>query len=163
MLIQALFGLKSRHALVRDTYRKNMKRFREFTVFCQQRAIEISPDQKPLMLNCFKLWDLLMDQRAIRFEYLLKAQSLDCAIFKSLDEIEERLDKDWGAAEESILKKSNAQYASICQEIADIKSKWGADSLTAPLKALEQDPQYRAARQADADRTREFQRRIAPS
>jgi hypothetical protein len=101
-------SLKSRHALVRDTYRKYMKRFREFTVFCERRAIEVWPDQKPLLLNCFKLWDLLMDQRAIRFEYLLKAQSLDCAIFKSLDEIDERLDKDWDVIEEGILKKSNA-------------------------------------------------------
>jgi hypothetical protein len=161
MLIQALFGLKSRHALVRDTYRKNMKRFREFTVFCQQRAIEISPDQKPLMLNCFGLWDLLMDQRAIRFEYLLKAQSLDCAIFKSLDEIDERLDKDWDVTEEGILKKSNAHYCAIGQEIADVKSKWDSDSLTAPIRALEQDPQYRAARDANADRIQELQRRIS--
>jgi hypothetical protein len=163
MLIQSLLAMRSRHAVVRNTYRKYMNSFREFTSLCRQRAILVSPDQEVLMLNCFKLWDLLMDQRAIRFEYLLKSQSLDCAIFKSLDEIEERLDKDWEAAEESTLKKSNAHYASICQEIADIKSKWDADSLTAPLKALEQDPQYRAARQADADRTREFQRRIAPS
>jgi hypothetical protein len=102
MLIQSLLRLKSRHALVRDTYRKNMKRFREFTVFCEQRATAVSPDQKPLLLNCFKLWDLLMDQRAIRFEYLLETRSLDCAIFKSLDEIDERLDKDWDVTEDQM-------------------------------------------------------------
>jgi hypothetical protein len=153
--------MKSRHALVRDTYRNNMKRFCEFTVFCEQRAIEISPDQKPLLLNCFKLWDLLSDQREIRFEYLLESKSLDCSTFKSLDEIDERLDKDWDVTEEGTLKKSNAHYTGISQEIADIKSKWDSDSLTAPLKALEQDPQYRAAREANADRIQELKRRIA--
>jgi hypothetical protein len=161
MLIQSLFALKTRHGLVRDTYRKNMKRFREFTVFCEQRATEISPNQKPLLLNCFKLWDLLMVQREIRFEYLLKSKSLDCSTFKSLDEIDERLDKGWDVTEEVNLKKSNAHYTSICQEIADIKSKWDSDSLTAPLRALEQDPQYRAAREENADRIQELQRRLS--
>jgi hypothetical protein len=162
MLIQSLLAMKSRHALVRDTYRKNLNRFRGFTVFCEQRAIEISPDQKPLLLNCFKLWDLLIDQRAIRFEYLIKSKSLDCSIFKSLDEIDERLDKDWDLTEEDALKKSNERYTSICQEMVDIKSKWDSDSLTAPLKTFEQDPRYRAAREANADRIQQLQSRIAP-
>ena len=134
MLIQAGLGMRSRHSLVRDTYRKNMKRFREFTAFCEQRAIEISPDKEPLLLNCFKLWDLLIDQRANRFEYLLKSKCLDCSIFKSLDEIDERLDKDWDVTEDDILKKSNTHYTSICQEIADIKSKWDPYSLTHPSR-----------------------------
>ena len=100
----------------------------------------------------------------MRFEYLLKTKSLDCSIFKSLDEIDERLDKDWDLSEEDALKKSNAHYTGICQEIVDIKSKWDSDSLTAPLKTLEQDPHYRAAREANADRIQEPSKtRIAPS
>jgi hypothetical protein len=161
MLIQALLGIRSRHVRVCDTYRKNMKRFRAFTVFCKQRAIEISPDQKPLLLNCFKLWDLLSDQRAIRFEYLLKSKSLDCPIFKSMDEIDERLDKDWDATEEDALKKSNSHYRDISQEIAEIQSKWDSEALTAPLRVLDQDPQYRAERLVIADRIRELQRRLS--
>lgn len=149
--------------MVRDTYRKSMQSYREFTNLWERRAIEVSPDQKPLLLNCFRLQNLLMDQRAIRFEYLLKSKSMDCAIFKSLDEISERLDKDWTATEEGDLKESNSNYRDICQEIDDIQSKWDSDSLTAPLKAVEQDPQYRAAREAIADRVQELRSRIAPS
>ena len=118
--------------------------------------MEVSPDQKSLLLNCFRLQNLLIDQRSIRFRFLLKSKSLDCAVFKSLD-------KNWNAAEEEVLNKSNAHYTGICQEIADIWSKWDAESLTAPLTAVEQDPRYRAARETIADRVRELQRRIAPS
>jgi hypothetical protein len=93
------------------------------------------------------------DQRPIRFEYLLKTQSLDYPIFKSLDEVSKRLDKGWKATEEGALKKSNSHYGDICQEIADIQSKWDSDSLSAPLKAVEQN---RAAREAIADRVKYF-------
>jgi hypothetical protein len=53
MLIQSLLAMKSRHALVRDTYRKSIRSTREFMHICKQRAIEVSPDQKALLLNCF--------------------------------------------------------------------------------------------------------------
>jgi hypothetical protein len=163
MLLQSLLGLKSRHALARDTYRDYVKSTRDFMRVAEQRAIEVSPDQKSLLLNCFRLQNLLIDQRSIRFRFLLKFKSLDCAVFNSLDELDQRLYKNWNAAEQEVLNKSNSHYTGICQEIADIWSKWDAESLTAPLKAVEQDPRYRAARLAIADRTRELQRRIAPS
>jgi hypothetical protein len=163
MLIQSLLTMKGRHALVRDAYRKSMQSYREFTNLWEQRAIEVSPDQKPVLLNCFRLQNLLMDQRAIRFEYLLKSKSLDCAIFESLDEIAERLDKDWNATEEGALKECNSHYSDLSREIYDIQSKWAPDALAAPLKAVEQDPEYRAAREAIANRVQELRSRIAPS
>jgi hypothetical protein len=60
-------------------------------------------------------------------------------------------------------RESNSHCCAIGQEIADIKSQWDSDSLTAPLRAVQHDPQYRAARQAIVDRVRELQSRIAPS
>ena len=63
---------------------------------------EVSPDQKSLLPNCFRLQNLLIDQRSIRFRFLLKSKSLDCAVFNSLDELDQRLDKNWNAAEEGI-------------------------------------------------------------
>jgi hypothetical protein len=63
MLIQSLFGLKSRHALVRDTFRKDMKSTREFMSLFEQRAIVVSPDQEPVLRNCFRLQNLLINQR----------------------------------------------------------------------------------------------------
>jgi hypothetical protein len=102
MLILSLLGLKSRHALMRDTYRDYVKSTREFMRVAEQRALEVSPDQKSLLLNCFRLQNLLIDQRSIRFRFLLKSKSLDCAVFNSLDELDQRLDKNWNAAEQGI-------------------------------------------------------------
>jgi hypothetical protein len=153
----------SRRALVRDTYRNDLKSTRDFMKLAERRALEVSPEHSVVIRNCFRLQDLLSERCAVRFEYLLKSKSLDCAIFNTLDEVSERFDKDWGATEEGALKKSNAHYCDICQEIEAIQSKWDPDSLTAPLLAVQQDPQYLAAREAIADRTRELQRRMAPN
>jgi hypothetical protein len=163
MLIQSIFGKKSRHALVRDIYRSAIRSTREFMHICKERATEVSPNQKALLLKCFTLQDLLLDQRSIRLEYLLKTKAIDCAVFKSLDAIDELLDRGLKQQEEDALKKSNPNYSDICQEIVDIRSKWESVALTAPLKSIETDPQYRAARLAMSDRTRELQRRISPS
>ena len=41
MLIQFLLAIKSRHALMRDTYRKFMQSYLEFAHICEQRAIAV--------------------------------------------------------------------------------------------------------------------------
>jgi hypothetical protein len=106
MLIQSLLILKTLRAIVRDIYRKYLKSSRNFMQLAEQRAIEVSPDQKPHLLNCFRLQHLWAEQRSIRFQHLLKSKSCDCALFKSLDEISQRLDKDWSAEEDSVLQIS---------------------------------------------------------
>jgi len=162
MLIQSLFGLRSRRALVRDTYLEALKSTRDFMKVAELRSLEVWREHSVVLRNCFRLQDLLSEQRANRFEFLLKSRSFDCALFKSLDEIDQRLDKDWDTAEEGALKECNPHYRDICQEIGEIQSKWDSESLTAPLNAVEKDPQYRTARLALADRVQELQSRIAP-
>jgi hypothetical protein len=75
--------------------------------------------------------------------------------------IDELLDKGLNQEEEGTLKKSNPNYSDTCQEIVDIRSKWEPVALTASLKSIETDPQYRVARLALADRIRELQRRLS--
>jgi hypothetical protein len=199
MLIPSLFTLKSRHALVRDIYRKYLKATAEFTQVMEHRALQVSPDHKATLQNCFRLQHLLIEQRMIRFEYLLKSRTLDCAAFKTLGEVSERLDKNWDGREEAAIlrlvepfgnpfprstsasqarepdwppglvsqspfksvatsysKESNSHYAAVSKEIDHIQSKWNAAALTEPLRSLEQDPQYRAALAAIADRVQEL-------
>ena len=145
MLICSLMLLKSRAALVRDTYREYMDSTRENSKITEQRALAVSPDHKTALLNCFRLQDLLRERATLRFEFLIKTQSFNCAPYKSLDAISERLDTGWTEAEEGAIKESNAHYKDVSREIADIRSKWDPDSLTAPLRALTQDSQYKAA------------------
>jgi hypothetical protein len=162
MLIQSLLA-KPRRKVVRDVYRTYLKCTREFMKLAEECALKASADQRVTLLNCFRLQALMNEQQSIRFSFLYESKSLDWTLFKSLDEIFQRLDKGWSAAEEEALKQRNLHYRGVCQEIKDIQLKRGEfDSLTAPLKAVEQDPQYRAAREAIANRVQELRSRIAP-
>jgi hypothetical protein len=104
---------------------------------------------------------LLSERLAIRFEYLLTNNSADCAQFKSLDDIQKRLEQGWTEAEDGAIKKDNVRYCKVSEEIEAIQCKWVPDSLTVPLRELMKDDIYRMESVAHADRVREFQRRMA--
>ena len=92
MLIQSLMRLRSRRTLLRDTFRKSEASYLEFLDVAEQCALRVSPEFKLAWQNVYRLQRLLMEQRAIRFEYLLRARVLDCSLFETLDAIAERLD-----------------------------------------------------------------------
>ena len=152
MLGRYLMRMKSRGAMVRDIFRKYLDSNRENSKITERRALAVSPDQERVLLNCFRLQDLLMERTKIRFEFLIKTKLLDCAPYKSLDAISERLDQEWTEADESVIKKSNSHYGDLSREIDDIRSRWDPDSLTDPLRALTQDFEYRAASIAHASK-----------
>jgi hypothetical protein len=161
MLIQFWKPKKMRAARVRDTFRKYLDSCREYSKTTEQRALTVSPDQELALLNCFRLQGLLRKRETIRFEFLLDIHSLDCSLTKSLDEIEQRLDKGWTEAEEGVLKEINSHYGGVSREITEIRSKGIPNSLTDPLRALQQDSKYRAASIAHAAVVRKFQKKIA--
>jgi hypothetical protein len=97
-----------------------------------------------------------MEQRAIRFEYLLRARVLDCSLFETLDAIAERLDAGWSEAEEIDVQACNAHYSEISLAIADIRSKWKPYAVGESSKILENDPEYQTARLDLASRAQEF-------
>jgi hypothetical protein len=101
-----------------------------------------------------------MEQRTIRFEYLLETRVLDCSLFETLDAIAERLDAGWGDAEEVAVQACNAHYSEISLAISDIRSKWKAFAVGESFKMLENDPEYRTARLALASRAQEFAERV---
>ena len=121
----------------------------------------MSPDQEPILLNCFRLQHLLRERLTIRFEYLLTTNALDCAQFKSLDDIQKRLDQEWTEAEEAAVKTGDAHYCDVSRDIEVIHSRWVLDSLTVPLRELMKDDEYRSEATAHANRIRELQNRMA--
>jgi hypothetical protein len=161
MLIQSLLRMRSRRAIVRDAYRKYLKSTRYFMKWAGERAVKVAPDQSAALLKCFRMQVLMNEQQSIRFESLLKSNFRDWALLKSLDAIAQRLGKDWSAAEDEALIQRNSHYRDVSQEIKDIQANWDFDSLTEPLRVLDQDPQYRAERLTIADSVEELQRRIA--
>ena len=154
---------KRRGARVRDIYREYLKYCHANSKITEQRALAVSPDQKLALRNCFRMQDLLRVQHIIRFEFLLEIHSLDCALFKSLEEIEQRLHEGWTEAEEGVLKEFNSHYSAVSREITEIRSKWPPNSLTYPLQALQQDPEYSTASIAHAALVRKLERRMAKS
>jgi hypothetical protein len=107
------------------------------------------------------LQDLLRARHTIRFEFLLEIHSLDCALSKSLGEIEQRLHEGWTEAEEGVLKEFNSHYGGISREITEIVRKLLPNSLTDPLQALQQDRECSDASIAHAALVRKLERRMA--
>jgi hypothetical protein len=103
---------------------------------------------------------VLIEQRTIRFEYLLQTCILDCSIFETLDSIAERLDAGWSDAEEIAVHACDAHYTEISLVIGDIRSTWKAYAVSESFKILENDPEYRTTRLALASRAQEFAERV---
>ena len=160
MLIQSLMRLRSRRALLRDTFRKSQASYLEFLNVAEQCALRVSPDFKLAWQNVYQLQRLLKEQQSIRFEYLLTARHLDCSRFESLDAIAERLEAGWSDAEEMDVQACNAHYSEISLEIADIRSKWKPYAVGESFKILENDPEYQTARLALSTRAEEFAERV---
>ena len=160
MLIQSLMQLRSRRTLLRNTFRKSQASYREFLDVVEQCALRVSPEFKLAWQIVYRLQRLLMEQRTIRFKYLLQTRVLDCSLFETLDAIAERLDAGWSDAEESALRTLDARYNKISLEIADIRSKWKPYAVGESFKILENDPEYQTARLALASRAQEFAERV---
>jgi hypothetical protein len=160
MLIQSLMRLRSRRTLLRNTFRKSQASYLEFLNVAEQCALRVSPEFKLAWQNVYRLQRLLMEQRAIRFEYLLKARALDCSLFETLDAIAECLDAGWSDAEEMDVQACNTHYSEISLEISDIRSRWKPYAVGESFKMLENDPEYQTARLALASRAQEFADRV---
>jgi hypothetical protein len=161
MLLGYFMRTKKRATIVREVFHEYMESCCENMKITEQRALDASPDQEPILLNCFRLQHLLRERKKIRFEYLVSTNSLNCALFKSLDDIQKRLDQEWTEAEEAAIKASDAHYCDVSREIEAIQSKWVPDLLTAPLRELTKDGIYRMESIAHADRIRELEKRMA--
>jgi len=154
------FLYTDRATRVRKTFRRYMQSCRKNMKIIEQRALALSPDHSLALRNCFRLQYLLSERRRSRFEFLLDTKSIDCALFKSLDEIAERVDKGWTEAEEGAIKERDPHYRDISREIAGIQSRWVPDLLTVPLRRLMHDDIYRKESLAHAARIRELERRM---
>src|SRR6266446_77793 len=104
MLLGYFMRTKKRATIVREVFREYMESCDENMKITEQRALEASPDQEPILLNCFRLQRLLRERTTIRFEYLVSTTSLNCALFKSLDDIQKRVDQQWTEAEEAVIE-----------------------------------------------------------
>jgi hypothetical protein len=147
--ISFLLG-KRRAATVQNAFRESNESYLVVLDIAERRALDVSPDHGDEWQKAFMLQRLLIKQRCLRFEHLVRARQLDESS-RSIASIEDRLDKGWADTEEAILKEIMPSYKEISREIDDVRSKrlpLGKELIA----ALEGDSEYRQARIAFSDR-----------
>ena len=93
--------------MVRDVYRQYIQSKRELFEVAEACSIKGWPDRKAAVQVAFRIQNLLNEQEALRFEYLIEKRPSESASWESLTSISKRLDEGWNTAEDEILKENN--------------------------------------------------------
>jgi exonuclease VII small subunit/putative component of membrane protein insertase Oxa1/YidC/SpoIIIJ protein YidD len=143
----------SRLVIVRNTFREYMQSCSEFWTAFQRCtiAIKCSERQRQALQTHLRLQTLWLARQRLRFEYLLRGRTFETGFWGELDNITQRLDKEWSDNEETDLLASEPTYRDLLVEIEDLVPKMNGAELDAPIKALQQNAQYREARELMAD------------
>ena len=80
-----------------------------------------------------------------------------------MDNITQRLDKDWSGDEETSLLAIDAAYRDLLVEIEDLVPKMNGAEIDTPIKALQQNAQYREARELMADEVQRLNKLLSPT
>ncbi len=84
-------------------------------------------------------------------------------VLGELDNIAQRLDKEWSDDEETGLLAIDAAYRDLLAEIEDLVPKMNGAELDTPIKALQQNAQYREARELMADEIQRLNKLLSPT
>lgn len=145
---------------VRGAYREYLEWAKSLLTLAETTSVSVSPTQEVVLRNVFRLQILYNEREALRFEYFFRKCSTEVAAFRSLSDLSERLIKDWSDDDEDGIKSGNSNYASVLQGIADLEGKTDSPALDKPFQTLTEDPNYRKARLAFAERTKELNERL---
>jgi hypothetical protein len=141
---------------VREAYREYLEWAKSLLTLAETTSISESPDQEPVLRKVFRLQILYNEREALRFEYLLRKCTSEFADFKSLSDVSKRLLKDWSDHDEDGTKLVHSNYTTVLQGIVELEGKTDSPSLDKPFQALTQNPNYRKARLAFAERIKEL-------
>jgi len=145
---------------VREAYREYLEWARSLLTLAETISISESPTQEPVLRNVFRLQILYNEREALRFEHFLRKCTSEVADFRSLSDLSKRLLQDWTENDEDGVKSGNANYATVLQRIVELEGKTDSPSLDKPFQTLTQNPNYRKARLAFAQRIKELNERL---
>jgi hypothetical protein len=93
----------ARFVIVRNTFREYMQSCSEFWKAFQRCTIAIksSEHQRQVLQTHLRLQTLWLERQRLRFEYLLRARTFGTGFWGELDNIAQRLDKEWSDDEET--------------------------------------------------------------
>jgi hypothetical protein len=118
------------------------------------------PDRKIAIRNAIRLKILQGDLELLRFDYVVRHQSVEPAACKSLASIMDRLYKDWRDSEEVALKEENPNYRELMRELGTAEAERDPAALDGPLAAVRGDREYVAAANALRMRHHEFDEQL---
>ncbi|HEY2679060.1 MAG TPA: hypothetical protein VGI65_18985 [Steroidobacteraceae bacterium] len=155
----------ARFVIVRDTFREYMQSCSEFWKAFQRSTIAIksSERQRQVLQTHLGLQTLWLERQRLRFEYLLRGGTFGTGFWGELNSISQRLDNEWTDDDETGLKAIDASYRDLLVEIEDLVPKMNGAELDAPIKALQQNAQYREARELIADEVQRLNKRLSPA
>ena len=155
----------ARFIIVRDTLREYMQACSEFWKAFQRCtiAIKCSERQRQVLQTHIRLQTLWLERQRLRFEYLLRGGTFETGFWGDLDNITQRLDKEWSGDEETSLLAIDAAYRDLSVEIEDLVPKMNGAELDTPIKALQQNAQYREARELMADEVQRLNKLLSPT
>ena len=104
-----------------------------------------------------------MERQRLRFEYLLRVGTFETGFWGELDNITQRLDKEWSGDEETSLIAIDAVYRDLLVEIEDLVPRMNGAELDTPITALQQNAQYREARELMADEVQRLNKLLSPT
>jgi hypothetical protein len=155
----------ARFVIVRNTFREYMQSCSGFWKAFQRCTIAIksSERQRQVLQTHLRLQTLWLERQRLRFEYLLHGGTFETGFWGELDNITQRLDKEWSGDEESSLLAIDAAYRDLLVEIEDLVPKMNGAELDTPIKALQQNAQYREARELMADEVQRLNKLLSPT
>jgi hypothetical protein len=126
-------------------------------------AIKSSERQRQVLQTHLRLQTLWLEQQRLRFEYLLRGGTFETGFWGELSNITQRLDKEWSGDEEASLLAIDAAYRDLLVEIEDLVPQMNGTELDTPIKALQQNAQYREARELMADEVQRLNKLLSPT
>jgi hypothetical protein len=138
--------VEGRRADVYEAFRRYLQAKRVFLTAAERCSLKGWPHLTSAFENAFGVQVLLVECEAFRFEYLFKDFSADAALWKSVTDISDGLLKGWSDVEEKALAYHNVYYAEVLKALATRRAALDSAALAGPMRALERDPEYIAAR-----------------
>jgi hypothetical protein len=152
-----------RLSLVEKVFKEYLQVTRAFWEEAERRARKTLPEWGPALEDAFALQRVLIDSQALRFGHLITTGELSDPRL-SLNNITERLDKEWSDADEKSLIDANPFYREIVQHQKTISSRWKPNAVSrSSFETLQLDPKYTKAREAVADKVSELSDRLLNS
>jgi len=117
------------------------------------------PDRVAVLYFTWQCQRLYIRRQELRFGYLYSCGEFESGAWNSLSSVTDRLDKNWTDRDESGALRDLTGYRELTAEIAEAeiaRESFDKDLLDGPFRTLQQNAEYRIARQTIYEKVNEL-------